>query len=182
MSSAFALPAELLSLRIGLIGYGEVGRILAEDFRAQGLQVCAYDSKLGTTANTQAMREHAQALSVVLLESHAEVCKQTDLLICAVTASQTLIAAKACAPHLLPQAFFLDVNSASPGTKQAAAAFIDGGAVTHGCVHHRELFLQLGSVEGGGRTRTRVALRIRKGILGLGGIDDGLVQLGQLLL
>ena len=31
---------------IGLIGYGEVGRILAEDLRAQGLAVCAYDIKL----------------------------------------------------------------------------------------------------------------------------------------
>jgi 3-hydroxyisobutyrate dehydrogenase-like beta-hydroxyacid dehydrogenase len=125
MSSAFALPAELLSLRIGLIGYGEVGRILAEDLRAQGLQVCAYDSKLGTTVNTQAMREHAQALSVVLQESHAEVSKQSELLICAVTASQTLAAAQACAPHMSPQAFFLDLNSASPGIKLAAAELID---------------------------------------------------------
>ena len=112
-------------MRIGLIGYGEVGRILAEDLRAQGLQVCAYDSKLGTTANTQAMREHAQALSVTLLHSHAEVCKQSDLLICAVTASQTLAAAQACAPHMLAQAFFLDMNSASPGTKLSAAALFD---------------------------------------------------------
>ena len=120
-----ALPVELISLRIGLIGYGEVGRILAEGLRAQGLRVCAYDSKLGITVNTQVMREHAHGLSVVLLDSHAEVCKRSDLLICAVTASQTLAAAHACAPHMLAQAFFLDVNSASPGTKLAAAALID---------------------------------------------------------
>ena len=112
-------------MRIGLIGYGEVGRILAEDLCAQGLQVCAYDSKQGTPSNAQTMREHAHGLSVALLDSHAEVCKQSDLLICAVTASQTLAAAQACAPHLLPQAFFLDLNSASPGTKLSAAALID---------------------------------------------------------
>ena len=125
MSSAISLPAEPLSLRIGLIGYGEVGRILAEDLLAQGLHLSAYDSKLGTTANAQAMREHAHGLSVALLDSHAHVCKQSDLIICAVTASQTLTAAQACAPHMLPQAFFLDMNSASPGTKLSAAALID---------------------------------------------------------
>jgi phosphoglycerate dehydrogenase-like enzyme len=32
--------------KIGLVGYGEVGRILAEDLRAQGLAVSAYDRKL----------------------------------------------------------------------------------------------------------------------------------------
>ena len=31
---------------VGLVGYGEVGRILAEDLRAQGVAVCAHDLKL----------------------------------------------------------------------------------------------------------------------------------------
>ena len=139
MSTATALSAELLSLRIGLIGYGEVGRILAEDLRAQGLHVCAYDSMLlvpvkadSQTAGAKnaalvahTMQEHAQRLSVVLHDSHAQVCANSDLVICAVTASQTLAAAQACAPHLLPQAFFLDMNSASPGTKLSAAEWVD---------------------------------------------------------
>lgn len=32
---------------VGLVGYGEVGRILAEDLRAQDVKVIAYDIKLG---------------------------------------------------------------------------------------------------------------------------------------
>ena len=32
--------------QVGLIGYGEVGKILAEDLRAQGVAVAAYDIKL----------------------------------------------------------------------------------------------------------------------------------------
>ncbi len=120
-----------MTLRIGLIGYGEVGRLLAEDLRAQGLHVCAYDSKLGTTADAQTMREHAHGLSVVLFDTHAQVCKRSDLLICAVTASQTLAAAQACAQHILQRAFFLDVNSASPGSKLAAAALIDNAGARY---------------------------------------------------
>ena len=34
------------SCQIGVIGYGEVGRILAEDLRAQGIAVRAFDLKL----------------------------------------------------------------------------------------------------------------------------------------
>ena len=131
--------------RVGLIGYGEVGRILAEDLRAQGLHVCAYDSKLLVPAEADAqtagvknaalvvhtMQEHAQRLSVVFHYTHADVCANSDLVICAVTASQTLTAAQACAPHLLQQAFFLDMNSASPGTKLAAAALIDGAGARY---------------------------------------------------
>jgi phosphoglycerate dehydrogenase-like enzyme len=36
--------------RVGLVGYGEVGRILAEDLRAQGVAVSAYDLKLDDPA------------------------------------------------------------------------------------------------------------------------------------
>ena len=129
MSSANTLPADLLSLRIGLIGYGEVGRILAQDLRASAIPVCAYDRQLDAalpvSPAAQAMHAHALQFSVVLHSSHAAVCKQSDLLICAVTASQTLAAARACAPHTLAQAFFLDLNSASPGTKMSAAALMD---------------------------------------------------------
>ena len=43
--------------KIALIGYGEVGRILAEDLRAQGHVVAAYDLKLrGELGET--LRQH----------------------------------------------------------------------------------------------------------------------------
>ena len=32
--------------QVGLVGYGEVGRILAEDLRSQGVAVSAFDLKL----------------------------------------------------------------------------------------------------------------------------------------
>lgn len=118
---------------IGLVGYGEVGRILAEDLRAQGLSVSACDVQLagdgdGETEGTQAAprRAHAAAHGVQLRANHAALAAGSDLLISAVTASQTLEVARACAPHLRPGAFYLDLNSASPGAKKAAAALVDG--------------------------------------------------------
>ena len=56
--------------------------------------------------------------------------------ISAVTASQTVAAAEACAARLPAGSFFLDFNSASPGAKIAAAAHIarGGGRYVEGAV------------------------------------------------
>jgi len=111
---------------IGLVGYGEVGRILAEDLRAQGLTVSAFDLKLAQADAGPALRAHALAHGVALCDDHADLARDADFIVSAVTASQTVAVAQACAPALRPGAFFLDFNSASPGAKQRAAALVDG--------------------------------------------------------
>jgi len=111
--------------RIGLVGYGEVGRILAEDLRAQGVAVVACDLKLGTEAGAP-LQAHAAAHGVALHATHAALAARADFIVSAVTASQTVAVAQACAPALQRGAFFLDFNSASPAAKQRAAALIDG--------------------------------------------------------
>ena len=121
-------------MRIGLIGYGEVGKTLAEDLRAQDHAVTAFDLKLGTPAGAL-LNEHAARCGVQLAASHADAVRGTELVISAVTASQTVAVAEACAAAI-GHAFFLDFNSASPGAKQEAAAVIDaaGGRYVEGAV------------------------------------------------
>ncbi|MEO8922393.1 MAG: DUF1932 domain-containing protein [Caldimonas sp.] len=111
--------------QVGLVGYGEVGRILAEDLRQRGIRVSAFDLKLAQDAGTS-MRGHARTHGVALMPSHAVVAAQADLIVSAVTASQAVGVAEACAPAIRRDAFFLDLNSASPGAKIRAAALIDG--------------------------------------------------------
>lgn len=122
--------------RIGLVGYGEVGRILAEDLRAQDLSVSAYDSKFGSPAIDVTLQSHAARHGVRLATSAADLAANVDLIVSAVTASQTVSVAQACAPALNKGTFFLDFNSASPGAKQRAAALIDasGGCYVEGAV------------------------------------------------
>jgi len=110
---------------VGLVGYGEVGRILAEDLRKDGVRVSAYDVKLGD-GRARPLRDHAAAIGVMLASSHADLAAQADLIISAVTASQAVPVAAACAPAVRKGAWFLDFNSASPGAKRRAAALIDG--------------------------------------------------------
>jgi 3-hydroxyisobutyrate dehydrogenase-like beta-hydroxyacid dehydrogenase len=111
---------------IGLVGYGEVGRILAEDLRTQGLAVSAFDLKLGNDRTGGPLHAHAVQHGVALANSHAALASQADFIVSAVTASQTVPVAEACAPALKPGSYFLDFNSASPGAKRRAAALIDG--------------------------------------------------------
>lgn len=112
--------------RIGLVGYGEVGRILAEDLQTLGVaRVLAYDVKFGG-ANEAPLRAHAEAHAVHVCASHAALVREADFIISAVTASQTVAVARACAAGVKSGAWFLDFNSASPGAKQEAARLIDG--------------------------------------------------------
>jgi 3-hydroxyisobutyrate dehydrogenase-like beta-hydroxyacid dehydrogenase len=122
--------------QVGLIGYGEVGRILAEDLRKQDVRVAAYDIKLRSDQAGGALRDHARQHGVALTASHAELATQSDFIVSAVTASQAVPAAKACAAALKQGAWFLDFNSASPGAKQRAAGMIDaaGGRYVEGAV------------------------------------------------
>jgi 3-hydroxyisobutyrate dehydrogenase-like beta-hydroxyacid dehydrogenase len=53
------------------------------------------------------------------------------VVVSAVTASNTLAVAQAVSAHIRPGAFFLDLNSASPGTKQQAAALIDAAGARY---------------------------------------------------
>lgn len=121
-----SIPDDPRLWRIGLVGYGEVGRILAEDLRRQGVAVVAYDVKLGTGADAP-LRQHATQHNVSLAASHAELASQADFIVSAVTASQTVAVAESCAPAMKRDAFFLDFNSASPGAKIKAASLVQAG-------------------------------------------------------
>jgi 3-hydroxyisobutyrate dehydrogenase-like beta-hydroxyacid dehydrogenase len=110
---------------VGLVGYGEVGRILAEDLRRQDVTVSAYDIKLAGD-QADALRDHASAHGVALASSHADLAARADFIVSAVTASQAVPVAQACAPAIKKGAWFLDFNSASPGAKRRAATLIDG--------------------------------------------------------
>jgi 3-hydroxyisobutyrate dehydrogenase-like beta-hydroxyacid dehydrogenase len=120
---------------IALIGYGEVGRILAEDLVPQGHRVSAYDLKLDHEGG-QPLREHAARTGVALAASHGAAVQGAELVVSAVTASQAVAVAQAVAPALPRGAFFLDFNSASPGAKCRAAEIVNaaGGRYVEGAV------------------------------------------------
>jgi 3-hydroxyisobutyrate dehydrogenase-like beta-hydroxyacid dehydrogenase len=112
------------SVRVGSVGYGEVGRIFTAGLRAQAAWSGAWDLKFACPAQRDEPLAHAAAAGVTACDGVAALCAQATLIFSAVTASSTLAVAQAVASHIRPGSFFLDLNSASPGTKQQAAAVI----------------------------------------------------------
>jgi len=111
-------------MRIALIGLGEVGRVLAEDLRARGERdLAAWDVKFPDFDSPPS--RNAAALGIVPAHSAAEAVGDAALVISAVTAANDLAAAEAAAMGLAPGAWFLDLNSASPGQKQASARAVE---------------------------------------------------------
>jgi len=111
--------------RLGLIGYGEVGGIFCAGLKTQVDSVHAWDLKLADAASAAPLRERAARDGVVLCDSAAALCAAADLVISAVTASNTVAVAREAASHLRPGTAFLDLNSASPGAKREAAGLIE---------------------------------------------------------
>jgi len=113
-------------ITVGLVGFGEVGQIFGEDLVKAGVkQVQAYD-KLFENSDSQPLSA-AKQLGVVVAENAVDAATGADLVICAVTAANDLVAAQAAAPGIKKNAFYLDVNSASPAMKQSAAQAIEDG-------------------------------------------------------
>lgn len=108
--------------RLGLIGYGEVGRIFTAGLAQHFEQVFAWDTKFPDDRGGSRTAAFAAGLRAV--PDIQDLCAQSDLVISAVTASNTLAVAQAAAPHLRAGMVFLDLNSASPGTKQQAAQLV----------------------------------------------------------
>ena len=113
-----------LPSHVCMIGLGEVGRIFAEDLKALGVErVTAYDL-LFKDPSSKPSRNAAEAGVEVCATAEAAVAG-AELVVSAVTAAQAMAAARSIAPAIAKGAFMLDVNSASPGVKQAAGELID---------------------------------------------------------
>ncbi|MES2946520.1 MAG: DUF1932 domain-containing protein [Pseudomonadota bacterium] len=114
-------------LSLGIVGYGEVGKICAQGLKGKpGLaSISAWDLKFIDAATSATEQSHADQVGVKSCSGMADLCAQADLVISAVTASNTLVVAEEAACHIRSGAIFLDLNSASPGTKQEAAAVIE---------------------------------------------------------
>lgn len=114
-----------LDLHIALVGYGEVGKIFAAELIARGARVSFFDILLADEQAGAAMRAHAASLGATACDTLAAALDGAQLAISAVTASSTLAVAEEAAKSIRPGQFFLDLNSASPTTKQTSARLID---------------------------------------------------------
>ncbi len=112
-----------MGIALGIIGFGEVGGIFARGLLGKdGIDsVHAWDLKFTDPATGEELRAAAGRDGIRAEADMAALCARADLLISAVTASNTLDVAREAARHARAGSRFLDLNSASPGTKGRCA-------------------------------------------------------------
>lgn len=110
---------------LGMVGYGEVGKIITAGLHNHMQSVHVWDLKFVDDKLKTTELSHAKQAGCNAEASMQALCRASNFIVSAVTASQTLSVAQAAAPHIQVGSLFLDLNSASPGTKQAAAKLIE---------------------------------------------------------
>ena len=114
--------------RISFIGFGEAGQAIASGLREGGIeQVAAWDILFPAPEGAR-LKAAGDKLGVRLATSAADAVAETDMVIAAVTAASSLEAAQSVAPHLKGNPYYLDINSVSPGRKQATEKLLGGKA------------------------------------------------------
>lgn len=111
--------------RIALIGYGEVGQILAADLHSGGfLDLSVWDRQF-PQADSSPSRTAAAAGYLRVAADMADALAGCALAISAVTAGNCTAAAREASRCLPAEAVYFDLNSVAPATKSAAAAAIE---------------------------------------------------------
>jgi 3-hydroxyisobutyrate dehydrogenase-like beta-hydroxyacid dehydrogenase len=120
--------------RVALIGFGEVGQTLAVDLLTAGVSVAAFDILFAQPASAPAGA--LDRIPVHCAPAARDAVRDAELVIAAVTAASDLEAAQSVAPGLPRGAFYLDVNSVSPGMKRSCAGIIEraGGCYVEAAV------------------------------------------------
>lgn len=115
--------------KFAFIGFGEAARHISRGLQGEGAAASgAYDILFDMPdaggAKGEAVRAALAERNIPAAATHAGAVAGADIVVSAVTAKQVVAAAEATAPHLKPGQIYLDINSASPGAKRAAAAFV----------------------------------------------------------
>lgn len=110
--------------RVSFIGFGEAGQAIASGLRDAGIErIAAWDILFPEAAGAP-LKAAGEEMGVRAAASAADVVRETDMIISAVTAASSVDAARSVAPHISGSPYYLDINSVSPGRKQETAKLL----------------------------------------------------------
>ncbi len=114
-----------------LLGFGEVGQTLADGLSRQaGLRLIAFDLLFAEPESKPSIAVGGRD-TVERAESAEAAAGPADLVISAVTAAEARRAAASVHQSLRPGAWYLDLNSVSPGTRRAVAGLVESAGARY---------------------------------------------------
>jgi 3-hydroxyisobutyrate dehydrogenase-like beta-hydroxyacid dehydrogenase len=113
-------------MKIGFIGFGEAARAFQQGLpeRDSNLAFAAYDILLDSEGPDGACAATMRERGVAIACPPQDGLRDADWIFSAVTADQSLLAAKSAARYLRPGQVFFDINSVSPDRKRQSADIV----------------------------------------------------------
>ena len=113
-------------LRLGLLGFGEVGYTFAQGILEKGSDcvVYAHDLSQNDGWKGEQIRSRAAEAKANLVGSVEDLANESDIILGIVPSSASGSAAQAISQYLIPGKGYCDLSSASPAVKKEAAGII----------------------------------------------------------
>ena len=117
---------KLVGYSIAFIGLGEAASTIISGWgNNRNKQIQAFDIKLQESETKEEIIEKASKLNIGVKFSLKDLVKDADFIFSTVTADQALIVAREASPFLKDNAYFLDLNSCAPSSKQKSCESIE---------------------------------------------------------
>jgi 3-hydroxyisobutyrate dehydrogenase-like beta-hydroxyacid dehydrogenase len=111
-----------MSTTITFIGFGEVGQLFARQLASKpDVDIAVYDILSNDPTHGQQLRRKAAEIGVRFVDTVREACRNSSVVISAVTADSAVAAARQAGPSLTGEQVYVDLNSVSPSTKHAVS-------------------------------------------------------------
>jgi 3-hydroxyisobutyrate dehydrogenase-like beta-hydroxyacid dehydrogenase len=114
-------------LRLGFLGFGEVGYRFAKDLSQAGLTcIVAYSRSGAKAAENDPLRQRAAAAGVELLRTPRALCARTNLIIAVTSGKSALAALRSVRPHLRADHIYVDANAGAVSAMETADRLLAG--------------------------------------------------------
>ena len=113
-------------MRIAFIGLGEAAGAFITGWGADRAgDIAAFDIKTTLPETADEILNRAKAHGITHCKTLQDAVSDADVVFSTVTADQAIVAARAAAPLMKQGAYFLDMNSCAPSSKQVSAGIMD---------------------------------------------------------
>ncbi|KYH30678.1 NAD(P)-dependent oxidoreductase [Neomoorella mulderi] len=114
-----------MKLKVGFIGFGEVGFAFSKGLKGAGLEsIYAYDKEQDREPFSQLIQKRACLARVKLVANAEELVAESAIIICAVPSTASLQAAKEALGRLNGSKLYVDLTSSRPEVKKEIASMV----------------------------------------------------------
>ena len=111
-------------MKIGVIGYGEVGHTFSKVLKEKGSDIRVYDILLNSAIHAEQIRKKIIDAGGIP-SSLEELCRESSYVLSMVVTQAALKVAETCSPFLTKEKIYIDFNSTSPAIKQKIKEIIE---------------------------------------------------------